>query len=59
VGGAVRTLQGELWCRSCYRKSCTHHSCMEVLDPERVLETLAALGVLAGAAATAGTVCDR
>jgi hypothetical protein len=29
---------------------------MEVLDPERVLETLAALGVLEAAETTAGTV---
>ena len=46
AGSQVRTLQAELWCRNCYRKECSHHSCMEVLSPQRVLDELAALGAL-------------
>jgi heptosyltransferase-2 len=59
AGDRVRTLQSELWCRSCYRKACAHHACMEVLSPAMVLDALAALGVLDGAAAAAGTVAGR
>lgn len=46
AGTRVRALQAELWCRSCYRKDCTHHSCMDVLSPEQVLDALASLGAL-------------
>lgn len=47
VGTRVRTLQADLWCRNCYRKDCSHHSCMEVLSPEQVLDALVSLGAIA------------
>jgi heptosyltransferase-2 len=50
AGSDVRTLQAELWCRNCYRKHCSHHSCMEVLAPERVLAALDEMGVFAARA---------
>ena len=43
AGPRVRTLQAQLWCRNCYRKTCTHHACMEVLGPDQVLAELRAL----------------
>ena len=46
AGDAVRMLQSELWCRSCYRRTCTHHACMEVLSPEQVIAALGELGAL-------------
>ena len=45
AGMQVRTLQAELWCRNCYRKHCSHHSCMEVMAPDQVLGALDELGV--------------
>ena len=45
AGARVQMLQGALWCRSCYRKQCSHHSCMQVLSPEQVLAALVELGV--------------
>jgi len=53
AGARVRMLQSELWCRSCYRKRCSHHSCMQVLGPEQVLTALAALGTPLAAATVA------
>jgi heptosyltransferase-2 len=47
AGARVRTVQAELWCRNCYRKECSHHSCMDVLSPEQVLAALASLGAIA------------
>jgi len=49
AGTRVQMLQSALWCRSCYRKQCTHHSCMAVLSPDEVLAALAALGAPFGA----------
>lgn len=46
AGARVCTVQAELWCRNCYRKDCSHHSCMDVLSPEQVLAALAALGAI-------------
>jgi len=37
LGDNVTTLQADLPCRNCYRKTCSHHSCMEVLTPTHVL----------------------
>jgi len=46
AGERVATLQAPLWCRNCYRKQCSHHSCMQVVDPSQALEALARLGAL-------------
>lgn len=40
AGDNVITLQADLPCINCYRKSCSHHSCMAVLTPERVRQRL-------------------
>lgn len=40
MGASVTTLQAPLHCASCYRKTCTHHSCMMLISPESVLERL-------------------
>lgn len=40
MGPSVATLQAPLHCASCYRKTCTHHSCMMLISPETVLERL-------------------
>jgi heptosyltransferase-2 len=45
AGDRVVTVQADLWCKSCYRKDCSHHSCMNVLSPQQVLQALGELGV--------------
>ena len=40
LGDNVVTLQADLPCINCYRKTCSHHSCMTVLTPSRVLQRL-------------------
>ena len=40
AGDSVRTCQAELHCINCYLKTCTHHSCMQVLGAEQVLAAL-------------------
>jgi heptosyltransferase II len=40
AGERVRALQAELACRSCYRKTCWHQSCMVRVGPEDVLRVL-------------------
>ncbi len=40
LGDNVTTLQAELPCVNCYRKTCSHHSCMTMLTPARVLQHL-------------------
>jgi len=40
LGDNVRTLQADLPCINCYRKACSHHSCMAMLTPSRVLQRL-------------------
>jgi len=37
LGDNVTTLQADLPCINCYRKTCSHHSCMAMLTPARVL----------------------
>jgi len=44
AGPRVHTRQASLWCINCYRKDCSHHSCMEVLHPGLVLDSLDAAG---------------
>jgi len=46
AGPSVETLQAPIYCASCYRKHCTHHSCMVLVTPEHVLARLQALGAL-------------
>jgi heptosyltransferase-2 len=40
VGNNVRTLQADIDCINCYRKECSHHSCMKMITPRMVLESL-------------------
>ena len=40
LGDNVTTLQAALPCINCYRKTCSHHSCMAMLTPARVLRHL-------------------
>jgi len=40
IGDHVVTLQAEIYCINCYRKHCTHHSCVELVSPEAVFEAL-------------------
>ena len=40
IGDHVRALQAALHCVNCYRKQCSHHSCMLLVSPEQVLDTL-------------------
>lgn len=40
VGDNVVTEQARIWCVGCYRKTCTHHSCMLLVSPEQVLARL-------------------
>jgi heptosyltransferase-2 len=42
AGPQVRALQAKLPCVNCYRKHCEHHSCMALMSPQRVMETLLA-----------------
>lgn len=46
AGPRVHTCQADLWCVNCYRKSCTHHACMEVVHPGQVIDSLVAAGAL-------------
>ncbi len=39
-GDNVTTLQADLPCINCYRKTCSHHSCMTMLTPALVLRQL-------------------
>lgn len=36
VGKHVRTLQADIDCINCYRKECSHHSCMKGVTPDMV-----------------------
>ncbi|NIP72280.1 MAG: glycosyltransferase family 9 protein [Gammaproteobacteria bacterium] len=40
AGDNVVTVQADLPCINCYRKECSHHSCMPAITPERVLAAL-------------------
>ena len=40
IGSSVHTLQAEIFCVSCYRKHCAHHSCMELVSPEAAFELI-------------------
>ncbi len=45
AGEKVVALQSDIYCINCYRKHCSHHSCMMLVTPEQVLGRLSALGV--------------
>ena len=40
IGNNVVALQTDLPCINCYRKTCSHHSCMAMITPSRVIEHL-------------------
>jgi heptosyltransferase-2 len=40
IGEHVVTLQAEIYCINCYRKHCSHHSCVELVSPEAVFAAL-------------------
>lgn len=40
AGSKVRSLQAEIPCINCYRKHCSHHSCMAAMTPQRVLQVV-------------------
>lgn len=40
IGDHVTALQAALPCINCYRKTCSHHSCMAMLTPSRVFQHL-------------------
>lgn len=40
AGPNVETLQADLPCINCYRKTCSHHSCMAAITPEQVVSRL-------------------
>lgn len=40
IGENVKTIQSDLPCINCYRKTCDHHSCMQAVSPELVFETI-------------------
>lgn len=42
VGARVIALQADIYCVNCYRKECTHHSCMSLVSPEAVFDALMA-----------------
>lgn len=46
AGPRVEALQAPIYCAGCYRKHCSHHSCMMLVTPEQVMARLEALGAL-------------
>lgn len=40
IGDHVVTLQAEIYCINCYRKHCSHHSCVELISPEAMFAAL-------------------
>lgn len=40
IGDHVVTLQADIYCINCYRKHCSHHSCVELVSPEAVFAAL-------------------
>ena len=41
--GRLQALQADIHCISCYRKGCSHHSCMMLVSPEKVFGRIQAL----------------
>lgn len=46
IGDHVLTLQSEIYCINCYRKHCSHHSCVELVSPEAAFTALNKLGAV-------------
>ncbi|MDX1512187.1 MAG: glycosyltransferase family 9 protein [Gammaproteobacteria bacterium] len=46
AGPSVEALQAQIFCAGCYRKHCSHHSCMLLVTPDQVMARLEALGAL-------------
>lgn len=46
IGDHVATLQAGIHCINCYRKHCSHHSCVELVSPEAVFEALRKLNAV-------------
>ena len=46
VGDHVSYLQADLSCINCYRKHCSHHSCMVKMTPDMVLKSIKKRGVI-------------
>ncbi|GBE11187.1 lipopolysaccharide core heptosyltransferase RfaQ [bacterium BMS3Abin12] len=40
IGPGVVTVQADLPCINCYRKTCPHHTCMRLVTPGRVLDAV-------------------
>ncbi len=40
IGDHVVTLQSDIYCINCYRKHCSHHSCVELISPEAMFDAL-------------------
>ncbi|MCX7190284.1 MAG: glycosyltransferase family 9 protein [Methylotenera sp.] len=40
LGSQVIAIQADIACRSCYKKTCIHHSCMKNLAVDKVMENL-------------------
>lgn len=40
AGDNISTLQADIECKNCYRKECSHHSCMAMITPEQVSRIL-------------------
>ena len=43
MGDNVVALQSDIYCVNCYRKQCVHHSCMLLVSPDQVLDSLSRL----------------
>jgi len=48
AGPSVRALQAPIYCAGCYRKDCSHHSCMMLVSPGQVIAELRRLRALDG-----------
>jgi heptosyltransferase II len=40
IGKNVRAIQADIECKNCYKKTCSHHSCMVNLTPESILKII-------------------
>jgi heptosyltransferase II len=43
IGPHVMAIQPDIACKNCYQKTCSHHSCMKGLTPEKVIPFVNAL----------------
>ena len=40
LGGQILAIQPEITCKNCYKKECSHHSCMIGLSPNEVINSI-------------------